>query len=88
MTLTEPAGYEVGRGKSAEFSVPAGTGGGAVENTCGTVCGHAAGALSAYSTSAHVLRVNELSVGACLYRLFVFCPRGKTTKRNVWRTPK
>ena len=39
MTLREPAGEERRRGKSAEFSVPAGAGGGTVGNTCGTVCG-------------------------------------------------
>ena len=39
MNLPEPAGEERRRGKSAEFSVPAGAGGGTAGNTCGTVCG-------------------------------------------------
>lgn len=34
----EPAGRDPGNSKSAEFSLPAGREGGAVEKICGTVC--------------------------------------------------
>ncbi len=39
MNPVEPAGSEAGRGKSAEFGGRARSSGGAVGNTCGTVCG-------------------------------------------------
>ena len=39
MDPREPAGWEGGKGKSAELSVWAQAGGGAVGNTHGTVCG-------------------------------------------------
>jgi hypothetical protein len=39
MDLWEPAGWEHGKGKSAELFTRARVGGGAAGNTCGTVCG-------------------------------------------------
>ena len=71
MNPWEPAGYEHGRGKSAELFIRARMGGGAVGNTCGTVCGeNRRGAIRLQSC--HVfLGVYGLSVGACLYRLFI-----------------
>ena len=39
MNPWEPAGCEHGWGKSAELFIRARMGGGAVGNTCGTVCG-------------------------------------------------
>jgi hypothetical protein len=71
MNPQEPAGSEDGRGKSAELVCRARWIGGAVGNTCGTVCGeNCRGAIRLQSC--HVfLGVYELSVGACLYRLFI-----------------
>ena len=70
MSLWEPAGWEHGGGKSAEFSVPAGAEGGTVGNTCGTVCGEGRrGAIRLQSLTPSGVHV--LSVGACLYRLFI-----------------
>lgn len=74
MDPREPAGGERGEGKSAELSIRARTEGGAVGNTCGTVCGtYTTGALSAYRNDTPE-GVNVLSVGACLYRLFLLKP--------------
>ena len=76
MNLREPAGWERGKGNSAEFSVRARAGDGSGGNTRGTVRGlSAAGALSAYRECC----VHRLSVGACLYRFFI-------TKLKKWRT--
>lgn len=71
MDSREPAGMERGKGKSAEPFMRARMGGGAVGNTHGTVRGRTAGALSAYRNSTPFPGVNGLSVGACLYRLFI-----------------
>lgn len=71
MDPREPAGWERGKGKSAEPFARARAEGGAAGNTRGTVRGLAAGALSAYRSSTPSPGVNVLSVGACLYRLFV-----------------
>ena len=78
MNPREPAGWEGGKGKSAELLFRARWGGGAVGNTCGTVCGaNRRGAIRLQSC--HVfLGVYELSVGACLYRLFIL--RSEKTK--------
>jgi len=78
MEPREPAGCECGEGKSAELFTQAWMKGGAVGNTRGTVCGEedAAGALSAYR-KLHVFRVKGLSVGACLYRLFILKPENE-----------
>ena len=74
MTSREPAGRECERGKSAELFHRARRDGGAVGNTCGTVCGFGCrGAIRLQSC--HVfLGVYGLSVGACLYRLFILHP--------------
>lgn len=70
MMFLEPAGREGNGGDSAESSVRARAEGGPVGNTCGTVRGlAAAGALSAYRNAAP-FPARDLSVGACLYRLF------------------
>lgn len=71
MDPREPAGGERGKGKSAESFVRARTGDGAVGNTRGTVRSYDAGALSAYRNSTPFSGVHVLSVGACLYRLFI-----------------
>lgn len=74
MDPREPAGGERGEGKSAESFVRARTEGGAAGNTRGTVCGvNTAGALSANRNDTPE-GVNVLSVGACLYRLFLLNP--------------
>ena len=69
MMFLEPAGREGNGGDSAESSVRARAEGGPVGNTCGTVCELLAGALSAYRNAAP-FPARDLSVGACLYRLF------------------
>ena len=67
----EPAGGESGKGKSAELLCRARQGGGAAGNTCGTVCGaNCRGAIRLQSCYVF-LGVYGLSVGACLYRLFI-----------------
>ena len=71
MDPRELAGREGGKGKSAELFGQAWPGGGPAGNTRWTVRGNAAaGALSANRDST-LLCVNGLSVGACLYRLFI-----------------
>ena len=70
MDSREPAGREGEKGKSAEPFRWAPRGGGAVGNTCGTVCGMPQGRYPLTGNSA-LLCANDLSVGACLYRLFI-----------------
>ena len=70
MDPREPAGWERGKGKSAELSAWAQAASGAVGNTRGTVCGmgrRCAIRLQSLTPSG----VHVLSVGACLYRLFI-----------------
>ena len=71
MMPRELTGCEGGGGNSAELFTQVWVRGGAVGNTCGTVCGFGCrGAIRLQSC--HVfLGVYELSVGACLYRLFI-----------------
>lgn len=69
--LREPAGRERDGGSSAESFIQAWTGDGSGGNTSGTVCGAAAGALSAYRDVTPSAACS-LSVGACLYRLFLY----------------
>ena len=70
MKPREPAGWEWGRGKSAEFPGRARRGDGLAGNTCGTVCGNVAvGALSAKRVAPRF--AVERSVEACLYRFFM-----------------
>ena len=72
MDPREPAGCERGKGKSAELFGRARPGGGPAGNTRWTVRGKvAAGALSANRDSTPVSWRARLSVGACLYRLFI-----------------
>ena len=74
MDPREPAGGEGGKGKSAELLTRAWENGGAVGNTCGTVCGaNRRGAIRLQSCYVF-LGVYGLSVGACLYRLFILHP--------------
>ena len=83
MNLREPAGRERRRGKSAELLVRARMRGGSVGNTCGTVCGTSPqGRYPLTGFSAHFVdeRVKELSVGACLYRLFIWALRPENEK--------
>ena len=70
MSLWEPAGWEHGGGKSAELSVWVQAGGGAAGNTRGTVCGMGR-RCAIRLQSLTPLGVRVLSVGACLYRLFL-----------------
>ena len=70
MDSLEPAGWERGKGKSAELSIWAQMESGAGGNTRGTVCGmgrRCAIRLQSLTPSG----VHVLSVGACLYRLFI-----------------
>jgi len=67
MDPREPAGREGGEGKSAELSGRARQGGGAVGNTCGTVCGRPQ--VRYPLTELDATGRDVLSVGACLYRL-------------------
>ena len=70
MDPREPAGWEGGKGKSAELSAWARAASGAAGNTRGTVCGvgrRCAIRLQSLTPSG----VHVLSVGACLYRLFI-----------------
>ena len=84
MDPQEPAGREGGKGKSAELFGQAWPEGGPAGNTRWTVRGKAAaGALSANRDST-LLCVNGLSVGACLYRLFILvCPEKQSDLRGI-----
>ena len=73
MDSREPAGREGEKGKSAEPFRWAHRRGGAVGNTCGTVCGRPQ--VRYPLTELDATGVYGLSVGACLYRLFVLNPR-------------
>jgi len=70
MDSLEPAGCEGEKGKSAELFSRARLKGGPAGNTCRTVCG--ASRRCAICCRVKRLRRIVLSVGACLYRLFLF----------------
>lgn len=71
MSPREPAGCERGGGKSAELLIRARVRGGIAGNTCGTVCGKPQ-VRYPLTEIVVLLGVQGLSVGACLYRLFLF----------------
>ena len=64
----EPAGWERGKGKSAESVIRARMVGGSAGNTRGTVCGRPR--VRYPLTELDAKGVHRLSVGACLYRLY------------------
>ena len=84
MTFREPTGMDRERGKSAELSGQVWPGGGPAGNTHGTVRGiFRGGAIRLQGTPflSGGKGVKELSVGACLYRLF--CCFNQRTKRKT-----
>ena len=76
MEPPEPAGMERGEGKSAEPFFRARKRGGPVRKTYGTVCGKPQ--VRYPLTEIGATGVHGLSVGACLYRLFIL----QTKKRK------
>ena len=69
MEPPEPAGLERGEGKSAELFIRARMGGGLMGKTYKTVCGEPQ--VRYPLTELDAKGVHVLSVGACLYRLFI-----------------
>lgn len=69
MEPPEPAGCEGGEGKSAELFLRARRRGGLTGKTCETVCGKPQ--VRYPLTEPDAKGVHVLSVGACLYRLFI-----------------
>ena len=69
MDSQEPAGWESGKGKSAESVIRARMMDGSVGNTRGTVCGKPR--VRYPLTELDATGVYGLSVGACLYRHFI-----------------
>ena len=70
MKSLEPAGREGDGGKSAELFRRARLEGGAVGNTCGTVCGDEPQVRYLPGELLRILRLRR-SVEACLYRFFM-----------------
>lgn len=75
MEPLEPAGMERGEGKSAEPFFRARKRGGPVRKTYGTVCGKPQ--VRYPLTEIGATGVHGLSVGACLYRLFILPTKKK-----------
>ena len=75
MEPREPAGCECGKGNSAELSLRARRDGGSAGNTRGTVCGFPQ--VRYPLTEIGATGVHGLSVGACLYRLFILPTKKK-----------
>ena len=75
MNVPESADREGTPGKSAEFPAQAWSGNGVAGNTCGTVRGKSPRGRYPLTEFFHTRNTGmgkQLSVGACLYRLFVF----------------